>query len=77
MKETDKGKKAVAKKKKAVRSVARFTTLDDVLGEEGKRMKTSRSQIERLLDPKDGNVPLATLRRAARMVGLLLRLELV
>jgi hypothetical protein len=29
MKETDKGKKAVAKKKKAVRSVARFTTLDD------------------------------------------------
>jgi antitoxin HicB len=41
------------------------------------RMKTSRSQIGRLLDPKDGNVTLATLHRAARMVGRTLRLELV
>jgi antitoxin HicB len=41
------------------------------------RMKTSRSQIGRLLDPKDGNVTLETLQRAARMVGLTLRLELV
>jgi antitoxin HicB len=41
------------------------------------RMKTSRSQIGRLLDPKDGNVTLATLQRAARMVGRTLRLELV
>jgi antitoxin HicB len=41
------------------------------------RMKTSRSQIGRLLDPKDGNVTLATLQRAARMVGRKLRLELV
>jgi antitoxin HicB len=41
------------------------------------RMKTSRSQIARLLDPKDGNVTLATLQRAARMVGRSLRLELV
>lgn len=40
-------------------------------------MKTLRSQIGRLLDPKDGNVPLATLRRAARMVGRSLWLELV
>ena len=41
------------------------------------RMKTSRSQIGRLLDPKDGNVTLATLQRAARgMVGRSLRLEL-
>jgi hypothetical protein len=40
-------------------------------------MKTSRSQIGRLLDPKDGNVTLATLQRAARMVGRTLRLELV
>jgi antitoxin HicB len=29
------------------------------------RMKTSRNQIGRLLDPKDGNVTLATLQRAA------------
>jgi antitoxin HicB len=41
------------------------------------RMKTSRSQIGRLLDPKDGNVTLNTLQRAAKMVGRSLRLELV
>ena len=41
------------------------------------RMKTSRSQISRLLDPKDGNVTLATLQRAAAIVGRKLRLELV
>ena len=41
------------------------------------KMKTSRSQISRLLDPKDGNVTLATLQRAAEMVGRSLRLELV
>jgi predicted XRE-type DNA-binding protein len=41
------------------------------------RMKTSRSQIRRLLDPKDGNVTIATLQRAARIVGRTLRLELV
>jgi antitoxin HicB len=41
------------------------------------RMKTSRSQVRRLLDPKDGNVTLATLQRAAKIVGRSLRLELV
>lgn len=41
------------------------------------RMGTSRSQIRRLLDPKDGNVTLATLQRAARMVGRSLRIELL
>ncbi|MEW6452452.1 MAG: Fis family transcriptional regulator [Pseudomonadota bacterium] len=41
------------------------------------RMKTSRSQVGRLLDPKDGNVTLNTLQRAAKMVGRSLRLELV
>ena len=41
------------------------------------KMKTSRSQISRLLDPKDGNVTLLTLQRAAKMVGRSLRLELV
>ena len=41
------------------------------------RMHTSRSQISRLLDPKDGNVTLSTLQRAAKMVGRSLRLELV
>ncbi len=41
------------------------------------RMKTSRSQIGRLLDPTDGNVTLNTLQRAAKIVGRSLRLELV
>jgi antitoxin HicB len=41
------------------------------------RMNTSRSQISRLLDPKDGNVTIATLQRAAKIVGRTLRLELV
>jgi predicted XRE-type DNA-binding protein len=99
-----------ARKKKATRSTAKFSTLDDFLREDGKleefeavavkevlawqiaeamrngnlsrkrlaeRMKTSRSQISRLLDPKDGNVTLTTLQRAATIVGRKLRLELV
>ena len=41
------------------------------------RMGTSRSQISRLLDPKDGNVTIATLQRAAKIVGCSLRFELV
>ncbi len=41
------------------------------------RMGTSRSQVGRLLDPKDGNVTLATLQRAAAIVGRKVRLELV
>jgi transcriptional regulator with XRE-family HTH domain len=97
-------------KKKATRSAAGLTTLDDFLKGEGKReefeavaikevlawqiaeamkaqnlsrkrlaerMKTSRSQISRLLDPTDGNVTIATLQRAAKIVGRTLRLELV
>jgi antitoxin HicB len=41
------------------------------------RMQTSRSQIRRLLDPKDGNVTITTLQRAAKIGGRTLRLELV
>lgn len=41
------------------------------------RMGTSRSQISRLLDPRDGNVTVATLQRAAEMLGRKVRLELV
>ena len=40
------------------------------------RMGTSRSQISRLLDPRDGNVTIATLQRAAVMLGRTVRLEL-
>lgn len=40
------------------------------------RMKTSRRQLDRLLDPDNPSVTLATLRRAASAVGRTLRVEL-
>ena len=40
------------------------------------RMKTSRRQLDRLLDPDNPSVTLATLRRAATAVGRNLRVEL-
>jgi len=40
------------------------------------RMKTSRRQLDRLLDPTNQSVTLATLRRAASAVGRTLRVEL-
>lgn len=40
-------------------------------------MGTSRSQIARLLSPEDGNVTLATLQKAAGVVGRKVRVELV
>jgi len=42
-----------------------------------KRMRTSRAQLDRLLDPENDSVTLATLARAAVAVGRELRLELV
>ena len=44
--------------------------------EMARRLETSRSQLDRLLDPDDGNVTLATLTRAAKAVGRSLKLEL-
>ncbi len=40
-------------------------------------MKTSRTQINRVLDPSDGNVTIETLQRAAAIVGRRVQLELV
>lgn len=40
------------------------------------RMKTSRSQLDRLLDPENESVTLETLKRAAAVVGMRLELEL-
>jgi hypothetical protein len=40
------------------------------------RMKTSRRQLDRLLDPNNPSVTLATLRRAASAVGRRLRVGL-
>jgi len=42
-----------------------------------KRMKTSRAQLDRLLDPENESVTLGTLTRAAQAVGRHLRMELV
>jgi DNA-binding Xre family transcriptional regulator len=39
-------------------------------------MQTSRAQLDRLLDPEQGNVTLDTLHRAARVLGKELRVEL-
>jgi antitoxin HicB len=58
--------------------------LDALMEEEGlsktelaKRMKTSRAQLDRLLDPDNESVTLGTLTRAAQAVGRRLRMELV
>src|SRR4051794_17396995 len=42
-----------------------------------KAMKTSRAQLDRLLDPENESVTLDTLTRAAHAVGRNLRMELV
>ena len=39
-------------------------------------MKTSRAQLDRLLDPERGNVTIETLQRAANVLGRSLRIEL-
>jgi hypothetical protein len=41
------------------------------------RMRTSRRQLDRILDPAHSSVTLATLRRAAQAVGRKLKVELV
>ena len=41
------------------------------------RMHTSRSQLDRLLDPENAAVHLATITRAAKVVGKKIRIELV
>ena len=40
-------------------------------------MNTSRAQLDRVLDPKSGNVTLSTLQKAANAVGMSLKVELV
>ncbi len=45
--------------------------------EMARRMRTSRSQPDRLLDPENESVTLSTLRKAAAAIGREVRLELV
>jgi antitoxin HicB len=40
-------------------------------------MKTSRAQLDRVLDPASGNVTIDTLQKAANAVGKTLKVELV
>ncbi len=40
-------------------------------------MRTSRSQLDRVLDPTNGNVTLETLQRAAAIMGRKVQVELV
>lgn len=42
-----------------------------------KEMKTSRSSLDRLLDPNNSSVTLDTINRAARVVGKRVRVELI
>jgi antitoxin HicB len=42
-----------------------------------KQMRTSRTQIDRVLDPDAGNVTIETLQRAAALVGRRVQIELV
>jgi antitoxin HicB len=44
--------------------------------EVGRRMKTSRASLERLLDPENASVALQTLERAARALGMRIKIEL-
>lgn len=44
--------------------------------EMARRLETSRSQLDRLLDPDNHTVTLSTLARAAKAVGRTLRVEL-
>jgi antitoxin HicB len=68
---------------RAIKRVITFQ-LDKIMTEQGltkselaKRMKTSRAQLDRLLDPDNESVTLGTLARAAHAVGCHLRMELV
>ena len=45
--------------------------------EMAKRLATSRSQLDRLLDPENASVTLATLAQAAKAVGRSIKVELV
>jgi antitoxin HicB len=42
-----------------------------------RRMQTSRAQMSRLLDPENPGVTLNTIQRAAKVLGMRVRLELI
>jgi antitoxin HicB len=68
---------ALAAKKKIARQLrARMDRQEISVSELAKELRTSRNQVNRILDPQDHNVTLATLERAAAAVGCKVKLEL-
>ena len=67
----------VIKEKIAFQLKQRMPTAKISVNGMAKAMRTSRTQINRLLDPQNGNVTLASLQKAAAVVGRKVRLELV
>lgn len=69
---------ALAAKKTIARQLkARMDHREMTVSGLAKELHTSRNQVQRILDPQDHNVTLATLERAAAAVGCKVRLELV
>ena len=72
------GATARAIKRVLARQLAELMRRDEISKTElATRMKTSRAQLDRLLDPENESVTLGTLARAAQAVGRHLRIELV
>lgn len=72
------GVTARAIKRVLVRQLSELMRREDISKTElASRMKTSRAQLDRLLDPQNESVTLGTLARAAQAVGRNLRMELV
>jgi antitoxin HicB len=68
---------AAAIKRVIARQLDALMTSEGITKSElARRMKTSRAQLDRLLDPKNESVTLGTLTRAAHAVGRQLRMEL-
>ena len=67
-----------ATKRTLARQLEKAMKQQDLTKDEmARRMKTSRAHLDRLLDPEDDSVTLATLRRAAAIVGKEVRLEII
>ncbi len=65
-------------KRVLARQVQAAMSQDGLLKSEmARRMQTSRSALDRLLDPENESVTLATLQKAAAAIGREVRLELV
>ena len=68
---------AVVAKRKVARQLADLMKKEKLTKDAlAKRMKTSRAALDRLLDPDNSSVTLATLGKAASALGRTLRIEL-